>query len=215
MPPLPFFVQEAVIVHGTQHSRSSCRCRIACAVRPPQHICAGHNGVRHHQSKSPTCCAALTDAPPPLQRRSSYLDRRIPSTAPSPFDDDALLSLYSVGLFTVHRTWSEKIYSVAFRRLTIIVENRTSTAPIASLAFTLLSGVVGAYIANVSTTDDVQFSNMILDSARKLAPTLAAKRELGQDWASGPLRPNATRLRLRIARTTAARPTRWPRHAGS
>ena len=102
------------------------------------HICAGHNGVRHHQSKNQTC-AALTDAPPPLQSRSSYLDRRIPSTAPSPFDDDALLSLYSGGLFTVHRTWSDKLYSVAFRLITIIiVENRASTSPIASLAFTLL-----------------------------------------------------------------------------
>ena len=42
---------------------------------------------------------------------------------------------------------------------------------------------------------------MILDCARELAPTLAAKRELGRDRASGPSsRPNATRLRLRIER---------------
>ena len=178
------------------------------------HICAGHNGVRHHQSKNPTC-VALTDVPPPLQSRSSYFDRRIPSTEPSPFDDDALLSLFSAGLFNVHRTWSDKLHPVSSRLLTIIVENRASTAPLASLAFTLLPGVVGAYhqyrkkpvslllnyfIANVSTTDDVQFSNMVLDSARELAPILAAKRELGRDLASGPSRPNATRLRLRIER---------------
>ena len=109
--------------------------------------------------------------------------------------------------------------SVASRLLTIIVENRTSTAPIASLAFTLFPGVVGAYlpttasypkkpvslllnylIANVSITDDVQFSNMMLDSARELAPTLAAQQELGRDRATGPSRPNATRIRLRIER---------------
>ena len=40
----------------------------------------------------------------------------------------------------------------------------------------------------------------MLDSARALAPTLAAKRELGRDRAGIPSRPNATRLRLRIER---------------
>ena len=63
-----------------------------------------------------------------------------------------------------------------------------------------VSLLLNYFIANVSTTDDVQFSNMILDSARELAPILAAKWELGRDLASGPSHHNATRLRLRIER---------------
>jgi hypothetical protein len=124
-------------------------------------------------------------------------------------------SLFGSGLFTVHRTWKEKLYPVATRLLNIIVENRTSTAPLASLAFILLPGVVGAYhlhrktpvtqllnyfLANLSTTDDIQFSSVVLDTARELAPTLAAKRDLGRDREGIPSRPNATRLRLRIER---------------
>ena len=120
------------LIFQTCPTRSSDRCT-RCS-----HICAGRNGVRHHQSKNPTC-AALTDVPPPLlQSRSSYLDRRIPSTEPSPFDDDALLSLFSAGLFNVHRTCSDKLHPVSSRLLTIIVENRASIAPIASL-FSLVS----------------------------------------------------------------------------
>ena len=104
---------------------------------------------------------------------------------------------------------------MATRLLNIIVENRTSTAPLASLAFILLPGVVGAhhlhrktpvtqllnyFLANLSTTDDIQFASVVLDSARELAPTLAAKRDLGRDREGIPSRPNATRLRLRIER---------------
>jgi hypothetical protein len=168
---------------------------LLCRCTRCSHICAGHNGVRHHQVQNPIFLA-LPAATPPIPSLSSQLDHRIPSTVPNPFDDDALLSLFGSGLFTVHRTWKEKLYPVATRLLNIIVENRTSTAPLASLAFILLPGVVEAYhllrktpvtqllnyfLANLSTTDDIQFSSVVLDSARELAPTLAAKRDLGRD----------------------------------
>jgi len=124
-------------------------------------------------------------------------------------------------LFTVHRTWKEKLYPVASRLLNIIVENRGSTAPNASLTFILLPGIVGAHhlhrktpvvqhrnylLSNLSTTDDIQFSSMVLDSARELVPTLAAKRDIGRDRAGIPSSPNATRLRLRIKRLRRERP---------
>ena len=147
----------------------------------------------------------LFSAAPPISTAASRPQSQVPSTT----------TLFSAGLFNVNRTWSDKLHPVPSRLLTIIVENRASTAPIIAflVAFTLLPGVVGAYhqyrkkpaslllnyfIANVSTTDDVQFSNMILDSAHELAPILAAKRR--GIFASGPSRPNATRLRLRIER---------------
>lgn len=189
-------------------SAELCRCN-RC-----QHICIGNGGLLHHQSRS-SQCIALVDAPPPAPSRSSSLARHSMPAIPSPFNDDALLSLFSSGLFTVHHSWRDKLYSVTARLLTIINANLPSTAHAASLAFTILPGVLGAYhlyrkapvtqllstfLANISSTSDEQFSSLILDAARELAPVLAAKRDRGRARSGSLSRAEAASLRLRIER---------------
>jgi hypothetical protein len=150
-------------------------------------ICCGRQGLRRHQGQSKSCKSLRTG-------QSTFPSTDVASSTVGPgalpLDDDSLLALFTSGLFVVHRKWTDSLFLIMEKLLSIVLLNHSSYASTASLALLILPGLVdthhrfrktpilqllNGFAAEISHPHDGHLPLIILANAQSLAPIILAK----------------------------------------